>query len=76
MRGFFAVVRREIAERRNVFAAAAVCSVLPFLVPGGRQEIRLYAAAISAVVELGAAETVSGAAHVPASCPFSLRSPM
>jgi hypothetical protein len=33
------------------------------------------AAAISAVVESGAAETVSGA-HVPASCPFSLRSPM
>ena len=34
------------------------------------------AAAISAVVELGAAETVSGAAQVPASCAFIFRSPM
>jgi hypothetical protein len=34
------------------------------------------AAAISAADELGAAETVSGAAHVPASCAPILRSPM
>ncbi len=64
MRGFFAVVRREIAERRNVFAAAAVCSVLPFFVPGGRQEIRLYAAAISAVLFAAAISLLLGASTI------------
>jgi hypothetical protein len=33
MRGFLAVARREIAERRFVFAAAAVASLVPFTVP-------------------------------------------
>jgi hypothetical protein len=58
------VVRREIAERRNVFAAAAVCSVLPFFVPGGRQEIRLYAAAISAVLFAAAISLLLGASTI------------
>ena len=31
MRGFLAVARREIAERRSVWPAAAVLSLLPFL---------------------------------------------
>ena len=35
-----------------------------------------FAAAISAVVEFGAAETTSGASHVPASAAFSFWSPM
>jgi hypothetical protein len=63
MRGFFAVVRREIAERRNVFAAAAVCSVLVFITPGG-QEIRLYAAAISAVLFAAAISLLLGASTI------------
>ncbi|MGH9364766.1 MAG: hypothetical protein ACRD1B_05815 [Thermoanaerobaculia bacterium] len=33
MRGFLAVARREIAERRFVFAAAAAASLIPFAVP-------------------------------------------
>ena len=35
-----------------------------------------FAAAISAVVELGAAETTSGLSQVPASCALSFWSPM
>jgi hypothetical protein len=59
MRGFFAVVRREIAERRNVFAAAAVCSVLVFITPGG-PELRLYAAASVAVLFAAALSLMLG----------------
>ena len=59
MRGFLAVVRREIAERRNVFAAAAVCSVLVFITPGG-PELRLYAAASVAVLFAAALSLMLG----------------
>ncbi|HEV2063603.1 MAG TPA: hypothetical protein VGS00_03535, partial [Thermoanaerobaculia bacterium] len=33
MRGFLAVARREIEEKRFVFAAAAAASLIPFAIP-------------------------------------------
>lgn len=55
MRGFLAVVSREIGQRRNVLLAAAAAAVLPFaapLLPGVRRydpaEVRLITAAFLA----------------------------
>jgi hypothetical protein len=71
MRGFFAVARREMAERRSVFAAAAVLSILPFLAPlfplwrrFGAQEARLYAAAFFAVAFAAAISLLLGASAI------------
>ena len=68
MRGFFAVARREMAERRSVFAAAAALSLLPFLAPlfplwrrFGAPEARLYAAAFFAVAFAAAISLLLGA---------------
>jgi hypothetical protein len=68
MRGFFAVARREMAERRSVLAAAAVLSILPLLAPlfplwrrFGAPEARLYAAAFLAVAFVAAVSLLLGA---------------
>jgi hypothetical protein len=71
MRGFVAVARREIAERRSVFAAAAVLGLLPFLaslVPvwrrDGAPEARLYTAAFFAVAFAAALSLMLGASTI------------
>jgi hypothetical protein len=71
MRGFVAVARREIAERRSVFAAAAVLGLLPFLAPlipvwrrYGAPEVRLYTAAFFAVAFAAALSLMLGASTV------------
>jgi len=68
MRGFFAVARREVTERRSVFAAAAALSLLPILAPlfplwrrFGAAEARLYAAAFFAVAFAAAISLLLGA---------------
>jgi hypothetical protein len=68
MKGFFAVARREMAERRSVFAAAAALSLLPLLAPlfplwrrFGAAEARLYAAAFFAVAFAAAISLLLGA---------------
>jgi hypothetical protein len=71
MRGFLAVARREIAERRSVWPAAAVLSLLPFLAPllpvwrrFGAQEVRLYTAAFFAVAFAAALSLLLGASTI------------
>jgi len=72
VKGFLAVARREIVERRGIFLAAAAAAVLPFLIPllpaarrFGASETRLYAAAflalaLSAVLSLVLGTTTIG----------------
>ena len=71
MRGFVAVARREIVERRSVFAAAAVLALLPFLAPllpvwrrYGAPEVRLYTAAFFAVAFAAALSLMLGASTI------------
>lgn len=71
MRGFIAVARREIVERRGVFAAAAVLALLPFLAPllpvwrrYGAPEVRLYTAAFFAVAFSAALSLMLGASTI------------
>jgi hypothetical protein len=71
MRGFIAVARREIVERRSVFAAAAVLGLLPFLAPllpvwrrYGAPEVRLYTAAFFAVAFAAALSLMLGASTI------------
>lgn len=71
MRGFLAMARREIAERRGVFVAAAVLGLLPFLAPllpvwrrFGAQEVRLYTAAFFAVAFAAALSLLLGASTI------------
>ena len=56
MKGFLAVARREVRERRFVFAAAAFASVFPFVMPlflgwkrGGAPEVRSLMATVLGV---------------------------
>ena len=56
MKGFLAVARREIVERRGILVAAAAAGILPFFAPllpaarsFGASDSRLYAAAFFAV---------------------------
>ncbi len=71
MKGFLAVARREMAERRGVFVAAAVLSLLPFLAPllpvwkrFGAQDVRLYTAAFFAVAFAAALSLLLGASTI------------
>src|SRR6202162_4523869 len=71
MRGFGAVARREIGERRSVFVAAAVLGLLPFLAPllplwrrYGAPEVRLYTAAFFAVAFAAALSLMLGASTI------------
>jgi hypothetical protein len=71
MRGFLAVARREIAERRGVFAVAAAASLLPFLAPllpaarrFGAAEARLSTAAFFAVAFSAALSLLLGATAI------------
>jgi hypothetical protein len=71
MRGFVAVARREIGERRGVFAAAAVLALIPFLAPllpvwrrYGAPEVRLYTAAFFAVAFAAALSLMLGASTI------------
>ncbi len=69
MRGFIAVARREIVERRGILAAAGMLAFLPFLSPllpaarrFGASEARLYTAASLAVAVSGALSFLLGSA--------------
>ena len=69
MRGFIAVARREIVERRGILVAAGVMAFLPFLsslLPAARRfggsEARLYTAASLAVAIAGALSFLLGSA--------------
>jgi hypothetical protein len=69
MRGFIAIARREIVERRGILVAAGIMAFLPFLSPllpaarrFGASETRLYTAASLAVAISGAFSFLLGSA--------------
>jgi hypothetical protein len=71
MKGFLAVARREIAEKRSVWPAAAALSLVPFLAPllpvwkrWPAQEVRLYSAAFFAVAFAAALSLLLGASTI------------
>ncbi len=71
MRGLVAVARRELSERRVVFAGAAVLGVLPFLAPllrsmrhYGPSEVRLLTATFLALCFASALSLILGASVI------------